>query len=70
MSDGSEIWFKDKKIHREDGPAVVRKRDNRASYYLDGIPCSFEQWFKKVGKKHLKPKELTFFLLKYNTNVG
>jgi hypothetical protein len=42
MSDGSEIWFKDKKIHREDGPAVVRKRDNRASYYLDGIPCSFE----------------------------
>jgi hypothetical protein len=65
-SNGSEIWFKNKKIHRDDGPAVVRPKDNYIAYYVNGKPCSIVEWFDAVGHKNLTDKELTFFLLKYN----
>jgi hypothetical protein len=66
MSDGSEIWLKNKKLHREDGPAIVRTRDNYNAYYLEGRQLSYKDWFNDVGKKHITGKKLTYFLLKYN----
>jgi hypothetical protein len=66
MSNGSEIWMKNKKLHREDGPAIVRTRDNYSAYYLEGRQLSFEHWFNEVGRTHITGKKLTYFLLKYN----
>jgi hypothetical protein len=67
MSDGSEIWMKDKKIHRIDGPAIIRVKDNYSAYYLEGRQLNFENWFIEVGHNHISGKKLTYFLLKYQT---
>ena len=60
MLDGSERWYLDKKLHREDGPAIVSKE--HAVWYLHGKihredgpavqgPNGVEMWFKH-GKRH------------------
>ena len=67
MSDGSEMWLKNGRLHREDGPALVRVRDNYVGFYLDGKPLSFGAWFRLEGKKHFSGPRLTFLLLKYQT---
>ncbi len=33
--DGSQRWFKDGKLHREDGPAIIDP-DGRQTWYKDG----------------------------------
>lgn len=62
MSTGSEIWLKNKKIHREDGPAVVNKLTGSASFYIDNIEYSVDQWVERVN---LPAKKKTYFILKY-----
>lgn len=66
MSNGSEIWLKDRKLHREDGPAIVKAKDNSVAYYVDGVQYSFKTWFKLYGSKHMTEKQLTVFMLKHN----
>jgi hypothetical protein len=63
--DGSEIWMKDKQLHRDDGPAIYRTRDNYIAYYLHGKEYSFKDWFFRSGQHHMTPKQVTFMILKY-----
>jgi hypothetical protein len=65
MTDGSEVWMKDRKLHREDGPAIYRARDKFIAYYLDGKEVSYKNWLFKAGQYHMTPKQLTFMLIKY-----
>lgn len=69
MSNGSELWMKNKNLHREDGPAIYRTTDNFSAYYLEGSQLSFESWVchPKV-LSHMTPKKLTFTLIKYGSN--
>lgn len=63
--DSSEIWMKNKQLHREDGPAIYRVRDKYIAYYLNGEERSYKDWFFEAGQHHMTPKQLTFMLLKY-----
>jgi hypothetical protein len=65
MSDNSELWMKDRKLHREDGPAIYRARDKFIAYYLDGKEYSYKDWFLKVGQNSMTPEEATLMFLKY-----
>lgn len=70
LDDGSEIWLKDKKIHRDDGPAVIRKRDNYIGFWVEGKEYTPKSWYQKIGKKHITSAQLTFLLIKYNISLG
>lgn len=63
MSNGSEIWMKNKRLHREDGPALYSTISGRSSFYLEGRQYRFEDWVKKVK---ISSKNLTILCLKHS----
>ena len=65
MSDGSEVWMKNRKLHREDGPAIVRSHDGYVAFYLNGFEHSFKSWFFECGQNHMTPQQVTFMLIKF-----
>lgn len=64
MSNGSELWMYNKKLHREDGPAVFVARTNTYKYYLNGDEKDFITWLAEAGKYHLTSAQVTMLLLK------
>ena len=42
--DGSRVWFKDAKTHRNDGPAIIDFRDRWKSWYNNGKRFKDEPW--------------------------
>jgi len=68
MSNGSELWLKDQKLHREDGPAIYRAKSNTTGYYLKGKQLSFEKWIRRSEvQRHMTPQEVTFMMLKHSS---
>lgn len=64
-SDGDYGWYKNGKLHREDGPAFVPLNTDSSGYYLYGIHyINIEEW-KDALKKHglnLTPQYFKNFL--------
>lgn len=65
MKDGSELWIKNKKLHRLDGPAVFRHKDKHASFFIEVQQYSFKEYVENVKPSQ---KQLTLWLLKYNSS--
>lgn len=63
LSNGSEIWTKDGKIHRDDGYAIFNAKTKKASFYLNGERISLSKWHKYAN---ISSKEKTFLFLKYS----
>lgn len=59
-----EMWVKCGKIHREDGPALIQKFNNRAYFYLEGRCLNFQEWYNQAGVS-LPEKTITMMILKY-----
>jgi hypothetical protein len=64
MSNGSELWMKDGKLHREDGAAVYNSKTNKFRFYLEGKPVSYKTWFIEAGQNSLTPQQVTLMLIK------
>jgi hypothetical protein len=45
--DGSQEWYKDGKVHREDGPAVI-ETDGYQYWYLNGREYTKEEFDKQT----------------------
>ena len=65
MSNGTRVWFHNKKVHRVDGPAIEYP-DGRSVFYIDGNEISVKTWINLHAKFHVTGKELTLLLLKYS----
>lgn len=65
MSNGSEIWMKDKKFHRDDGPAIWNEITKEAIFYIEGVRIDVNAWFELCGKDFVSDRQLTFLMLKY-----
>ena len=48
MSDGTMVWYKHGKIHRESGPAVIFK-NNDVSFYYEHKWYIFHEWIDIVS---------------------
>lgn len=66
MSNGTRVWFHDKKLHRDDGPAIEYADGRGDIYYINGAEISFNNWVKLHGKFHVTGKALTLLMLKYS----
>ena len=42
--DGDEIWYRDGRWHREDGPAVIRVDGSYILWYIDGEELTEEEF--------------------------
>lgn len=62
----ADMYFKDKKIHRDDGPAVVFHDGRDPQFWVDNSHVSESVWFNQVGRHHLKGIYLTKHLLQYS----
>lgn len=59
---GAQMWSKDGKLHRTDGPALVES-DGMVRWWLDGIEFdTFDEWFEKV---QVSDEDKTLLKLKY-----
>lgn len=63
LSNGSEIWTKNGKVHRDDGYAIFNAKTKKVSFYLNGECISLSKWHKYAN---ISPKEKTLLLLKYS----
>ena len=44
---GNKSWYKNGKMHREDGPAVI-ETDGSKEWFINGVEYSEEGWKEKV----------------------
>ena len=49
-SNGIQSWHLDGKLHREDGPAIIRP-DGYQVWWLNGVRVSAEEVFNKLPKE-------------------
>ncbi len=63
LSNGSTLWMHNKKLHREDGPAIYNARTKVSKFFLHGERCSLQTWLHKASKYHLSSKQVTAMLL-------
>jgi hypothetical protein len=45
---GNECWYKDGKLHREDGPALIYSYGNK-EYWLNNKCLSKEEWWNRLS---------------------
>lgn len=63
-SNNSELWMHNKKLHREDGPALYDSVRNVHKFYINGEQLTTDEWVEKYGKHNLSSKELTLMLMR------
>ena len=51
-TDGEESWYKHGRLHRENGPAVVRH--NRIDYYIEGKLLYKEEFYRRLVKRRIQ----------------
>ena len=52
-----KIWYKDDKVHRETGAAVLPENE----YYLEGMPYTYENWVRELTKMQRTLLALWFY---------
>jgi len=55
--DGDKFWYRNGKLHREDGPALIVRRDNTEHWYIKGKSVTEKEW-----KIYQRGKKLEVFL--------
>ena len=48
FTNGNKEWYKEDLLHRLDGPAVEYENGDKV-YYLDGVRCSYTEWYAIVN---------------------
>ena len=51
-ADGSRAWYRDGKLHREDGPAIEYADGDRL-WYRDGYYMTFDEFLATAQPKHV-----------------
>jgi len=64
-TDGTQIWYLNGLLHREDGPAFIGA-DGSQEWWLNGKIYTFNKFCKKLK---LSKEDIVFLKLKFNTCV-
>lgn len=59
---GTQVWLKDGRLHREDGPAVIRQNGTQI-WYLDGIFYEKDDYYKELYKRKIITEQELFLEL-------
>lgn len=58
FEDGSENWYKNGKLHREDGPAIVRPKDKNMFgdniYFINGVNMPIDEFKNRIANRRIK----------------